>query len=116
MISDKAENADYIIEANADTKEDLSSDILQSNYGLKLAALIIDLNLKNKAGESLFKTQVNEVFGYANGLEKAGINAYSSNKLNGKLGEALFFVKRKFLIYWSLSTFLKIRIAYFSAS
>jgi hypothetical protein len=99
MITDKAETADYIIDANADTKEDVSSDILQNNYGLKLAALVIDLNLKNKAGESLFKTQVTEVFGYANSLEKAGINAYSSNKLNGKLGEALFFVKRKFLIY-----------------
>ena len=99
MITDRPENADYIIEANADTKDDVSSDVLEANYNLKLATLIVDLTLKNKQGESLFKTQVNEVYGYANSAEKAGINAYSSNKLNGKLGEALFFMKRKFLVY-----------------
>ena len=100
MITDKPETADFIIEASADTQEDVSSDILQSNYGLKLAALVINLNLKNKAtGEVIFKTNISDVYGYANSVEKAGLNAYSSSKLNAKLGEAVFFLKRKVLVY-----------------
>jgi hypothetical protein len=100
VITSKPEQADYIIEASSDTQEDVSSGILQNNYNLKLAALIINLQLKNKAsGETIFKTQVADVYGYANNLQQAGLNAYQSSKLNASLGEAVFFLKRKVLVY-----------------
>ncbi len=99
-ITNKIDQADFIIESDADTKEDVSSDVLQNNYNIKLAGLVINLNLKSKTtGETLYKTQITDVYGYANNLEKAGLNAYSSNKLNAKLGEAIFFLKRKVLVY-----------------
>jgi hypothetical protein len=92
--------ADYIIESVADTQEDISSDVLESNYNIKLATLVVNLNLKNRvSGESVYKGQITDVYGYANSLEKAGLNAYSSTKLNAKLGEAVFFLKRKVLVY-----------------
>ncbi len=100
IITTRADQADYIIEADADTKEDISSDVLENNYKIKLAALVINLNLKSKTtGETIYKTQIADVYGYANNIEKAGMNAYSSNKLKAKLGEAIFFLKRKVLVY-----------------
>ena len=100
LITGKPEQADYIIEASADTQEDVSSDVLESNYRIKLATLVINLQLKNRvSGEVIYKSQITDVYGYANNLEKAGLNAYSSNKLNAKLGEAVFFLKRKVLVY-----------------
>ncbi len=99
-LTDKPDEADYIIESIADTKQDISSDILQSNYNTKLATLLINIQLKNKnTDEVLFKTQVSDIYGYANDLEKAGLNAYSSPKLNAKLAESLFFLKRKIVVY-----------------
>ncbi|MBA3663577.1 MAG: LPP20 family lipoprotein [Bacteroidetes bacterium] len=100
IIINKPELADYIIEASADTQEDISSDVLESNYKIKLAALIVNLSLKNRVtGETIYKGQITDIFGYANSLEKAGLNAYSSNKLNAKLAEAVFFLKRKVVVY-----------------
>ncbi|MBL7909735.1 MAG: LPP20 family lipoprotein [Bacteroidia bacterium] len=100
QVVSKAADADYIIESVAETQEDISSDILESNYKIKLAALIISLQLKdNVTQEVIFKTQVNDVYGYANNIEKAGMNAYTNPKLNTKLSEALFFLKRKILVY-----------------
>lgn len=100
QVVGKAADADYIIESVAETQEDISSDILESNYKIKLAALIISLQLKNNVTqEVIFKTQVNDVYGYANSIEKAGMNAYTNPKLNTKLSEALFFLKRKILVY-----------------
>ncbi len=85
-LTDKPAEADYIIESVAETQEDLSSDILEKNYNIKLAALIINIQLKNKStNEVIFKTQVNDVYGYA--------------KISGKLAESLFFLKRKILVY-----------------
>lgn len=99
LVENPAE-ADYLIEASADTKEDLSSDVLNQNYSLKLAALNINLSLKARiSNETLYKTQVLDVYGYANQLDKAGLNAYESPKLNGKLAESVFFLKRKILVY-----------------
>ena len=97
---EKAVQADYIISANAETQKDISSDILEKNYELCLVQLMVDLQLK-KAGSSeiLYKQQVTEVYGYANSPEKAGLNAYSNPKLQAKLSEALFFLKRKILVY-----------------
>jgi hypothetical protein len=100
QIVSKPADADYIIESVAETQEDISSDILENNYKIKLAALVISLQLRNNVTqEVIFKTQVNDVYGYANNLEKAGMNAYSNPKLNTKLSEALFFLKRKILVY-----------------
>ena len=99
-LVDKPEEADYIIESLAETKEDISSAILTTNYNIKLAALIIDLQLRNRVtNEVLFKTQVNDVYGYANSLDNAGLNAYSNPKISAKLAESLFFLKRKILVY-----------------
>ncbi len=99
-LTDRPNDADYIIESVAETQEDISSDVLQKNYNIRLAALVINLQLKNKAtGEVVFKTQVNDVYGYANSAEKAGLNAYSNPKVSGKLAESLFFLKRKILVY-----------------
>lgn len=99
-IVSKPEDADFIIDATCDTKEDMSSDVLEKNYSIKLAALVISLELKNKlSNEILYKNIVSDIFGYANSLEKAGINSYQSEKLNAKLGEAIFFLKRKILVY-----------------
>jgi len=99
-LVDAASEADYIIESLADTKEDIASAILEKNYEVKLAALTINLSLKDRrSNETLFKTQVNELYGYANQLDKAGINAYASTKMNAKLAEAIFFLKRKILVY-----------------
>lgn len=99
-LTDKPNEADYIIESVAETSEDLSSDILTKNYNIKLASLIINLQLKNRlSNEILFKSQVNDVYGYANSLEKAGMNAYANPKITAKLAESLFFLKRKILVY-----------------
>jgi len=99
-LVDRPEEADYIIESLAETKEDVSSGILAQNYNLKLVALIIDLKLKNRlTNETLFSTQVNDVYGYANSLDNAGLNAYSNPKIAAKLAESLFFLKRKILVY-----------------
>jgi hypothetical protein len=99
-LVDYAEEADYIIEAVSDTKEDLGSAVLEKNYAVKLASLTINLSLRErKTNETLYKTQVNELYGYANLLEKAGMNAYACTKLNAKLAEGIFFLKRKILVY-----------------
>lgn len=100
QITSNQNEADYIIESLAETQEDISSETLKNNYNIKLAALIVSLQLKNNATkEVVFKTQVNDVYGYANNLEQAGMNAYNNSKLNMKLSEALFFLKRKILVY-----------------
>lgn len=99
-IVDKPELADFIIEVQSDTQEDVSSDILDRSYNIKLAALNIQLLLKNNLNsESIYKRQVNEIYGYANSLEKAGINAYDNPKLKSNLSEALFYIKRKMVVY-----------------
>lgn len=99
-IIDKPTDADFIIESLAETKQDLSSDILSQTFNIKLASLTINLQLKNgQSGNVLYSSLVSDVYGYANSLENAGINSYASPKLNAKLAEALFFLKRKILVY-----------------
>lgn len=98
-LTDKISEADFIIESVADTREDVSSDVLTSNYNIRLAALTVNMQLKNKGGEVIYKTQVSDLYGYANSMEKAGLNAYENPKLKSKLAEALFFLKRKVLVY-----------------
>jgi len=99
-LVDRPEEADYVIESVAETKEDISSAILAQNYNIKLVALVIDLQLKKQStNEVLFKAQVNDVYGYANSLDNAGLNAYSNPKISARLAESLFFLKRKILVY-----------------
>lgn len=98
-ISDNIKAADYVIELDANTQSDISDDVLEANYKLNLAQLNINVALKNKNNEVLYKSVVSDIYGYANNLEKAGINAYSNNKLKTKLSESLFFLKRKMIIY-----------------
>lgn len=99
-LVDRPEEADYLIESVAETKEDISSSVLVTNYNIRLAALVIDLQLKSRASnEVLYKTQVSDVYGYANSLDNAGLNAYSNPKISAKLAESLFFLKRKILVY-----------------
>ncbi len=99
-FTENPKEADYIIEVNADTNEDISSKALESKYHVKLAALIININLKNGlSNESLYSSQISDLYGYANNLQKAGLNTYSDSKLETKLSEVLFFLKRKILVY-----------------
>ena len=74
--------------------------MLAQNYGVKLASLSIQLGLRAaNSKDYLYKNQVTDIYGYANQLDQAGLNAYQSAKLPAKLGEALFFLKRKVLVY-----------------
>lgn len=99
-LTDNIKEADYIIESVADTKKDISSGVLEKNYRVSLASLVVNLQLKNRAtNEVLYKAQISDVYGYANDLETAGLNAYSSSKFTAKLAEAVFFLKRKILVY-----------------
>jgi hypothetical protein len=99
-LVDNANEADYLIEVVADTKEDVGSAILEANYSVKLASLLINVSLKSRSTmETLYKTQIIDLYGYANELEKAGMNAYASPKLNTKLAEAIFFLNRKIVVY-----------------
>jgi hypothetical protein len=100
FLTDKPETADYLIDCDADTKEDISSDVLEKRYALYLASLSISLQLKsNPGGEILYRGAVSDVYGYGSSLEKAGMSAYSNPKLNGKVSEAVFFLKRKVIVY-----------------
>lgn len=98
-IIDNIKTCDYVIELDANTGEDISNDVLVSNFKLNLALLTINVALKNNKGEVLYKNLVTDIFGYANSAEKAGINAYSNSKLKVRLSESLFFMKRKMIIY-----------------
>jgi len=98
-IVDDPKVADYQMEISANTQSDISSEILQKNYQLSLAQLSINLALKNTKGEVIYRNNVTDIYGYANNTEKAGLNAYGSTKLKSKLGEALFFAKRKMINY-----------------
>lgn len=98
-IIDNIKASDYVIELDANTGEDISNDVLVSNFKLNLALLTINVALKNNKGEVLYKNLVTDIFGYANSAEKAGINAYSNSKLKVRLSESLFFMKRKMIIY-----------------
>ncbi len=99
-IVSKPEEADFTIESQANTQEDISSDVLEKFYNLKLAGLVINIQLySKKSTDVIFKQQITDVFGYANTIEKAGANAYQNEKLTVKLSEALFFLKRKIVVY-----------------
>lgn len=97
---DKVGEADYIITSIADTKEDVSSAILEQNYQTKLVALVVKLELKvGVTNEVLFKTEIADIYGYGTKLDAAGLSAYNNPKLITGLAEGLFFLKRKIVVY-----------------
>lgn len=99
-IVEVKERADFIIDIEAATFKDISSDILNSNYSIQLAQLKIKLSLRNAVTkELLFNTEASDIYGYGNSQETAGLNAFQSDKLKTKLNESLFFLKRKLIVY-----------------
>ncbi len=100
VLTETAQTADYIIECIANTSKDISSDALNSKFGIQLAKLNLQLNLKNaKTNEVIYSGLADEIYGSGNSLDIAGINAYNSEQLKIKLYEALFFLKRKLIVY-----------------
>jgi hypothetical protein len=100
VITETAQNADFIIECLSNTTKDISSDALNGKFGIQLAKLNLQLNLKNaKTGEVVYSGLADEIYGSGNSLDIAGINAYNSEQLKIKLYEALFFLKRKLIVY-----------------
>lgn len=100
VIIETAQNADFIIECLSNTTKDISSDALNGKFGIQLAKLNLQLNLKNaKTGEVIYSGLADEIYGGGNNLEIAGMNAYNSDQLKIKLYEALFFLKRKLIVY-----------------
>jgi len=91
--------ADYVITIKSNTSTDISSDVLKEHYNLILVALDINIVLKNKANETLYSSDLPDIYGYANSPERAGINAYNNQKITTELSEALFFLKRKIVNY-----------------
>jgi hypothetical protein len=99
-IVETKERADFIIDLEAVTFKDISSDILKSNYSIQLAHLKIKLSLRNAlTKELIFNSEVADIYGYGNSQETAGLNAFQSDKLKTKLNESLFFLKRKLVVY-----------------
>lgn len=94
------DQADVIIELEANTQKDISSGLLFAHYNVQLALLKVKLSLRYaNTKELIYKTDITGVYGYANTLEAAGLNAYYSEQLKNKLHESLFFLKRKLIVY-----------------
>lgn len=99
-IVEQKDQADFVIEVDANTQKDLSSDVLNANYNIQLSFLKIKLSLRNlKTSELLYNSEIFDIYGYGNSLETSGINCYQSDKLKTKLSESLFFLKRKLIVY-----------------
>ena len=98
-IVDNKNSADYILEIKTDTKEDISSEILNSTFNLRLASLSINIQLSKSNSDLLHKVQGTDIFGYGNSLSAAGMNAYSAEKLTLTLQELAFQIKRKIVNY-----------------
>jgi hypothetical protein len=99
-IVEAKELADFIIDAEAITFKDISSDILFTNYNIQLAQLKIKLSLRNASTKELiYNAEVSDIYGYGNSQETAALNAFQSDKLKIKLNESLFFLKRKLIVY-----------------
>ena len=99
-IVEAKELADFIIDAEAITFKDISSDILFTNYNIQLAQLKIKLSLRNSSTKELiYNAEVSDIYGYGNSQETAALNAFQSDKLKIKLNESLFFLKRKLIVY-----------------
>jgi hypothetical protein len=92
--------ADFIIDVDANTQKDISSDILNSTYNVQLSFLKVKISLRNsQTSELIYSNELSDIYGYGNSQETAGFNSYQSDKLKIKLSEALFFLKRKLIVY-----------------
>ncbi len=99
-IVEQKELADFIIDVDANTQKDISSDILNSTYNVQLSFLKVKIALRNtQTSELIYSNELSDIYGYGNSQETAGFNSYQSDKLKIKLSEALFFLKRKLIVY-----------------
>ena len=99
-IVEAKELSDFIIDIEAVTSKDISSDILSNNYNIQLAQLKIKLSLRNaNTKELIYNSEISDIYGYGNSQETAALNAFQSDKLKIKLNESLFFLKRKLIVY-----------------
>ncbi len=99
-IIEQKELADYIIEIDANTQKDISSNILNATYNIQLSFLKVKLLLKKvQTNELIYITELSDIYGYGNSQETAGFNAYQTDKLKIRISEALFFLKRKLIVY-----------------
>lgn len=99
-IVEQKEQADFIIEVDANSQKDISSDVLNANYNIQLSFLKIKISLRNiQSNELIYSNEISDIYGYGNAQETAGFNAYQSEKLKAKLSESLFFLKRKLIVY-----------------
>lgn len=99
-LVEQKELADFIIDVEANTQKDISSDILNSTYSVQLSYLSIKLSLRQaQTSELIYESELSDIYGYGNSIEIAGFNAYQSDKLKAKLKESLFFLKRKLIVY-----------------
>ena len=75
--------------------EDVSSDMLTSNYNIRLAALTITFNSKQKRWSNI-QNPVRIYMAMPTVWTRAGLNACTRTpQTQNKLAEALFFLKRK---------------------
>lgn len=99
-IVDQKELSDFVIDVDANTQKDISSDILNATYNIQLSFIKVKLSLKdNVTQEVIYNSEISDVYGYGNSQETAGFNAYQTEKLKVKLNEALFLLKRKLIVY-----------------
>lgn len=99
-IVEQKELADFIIDIDANTQKDVSSDILNTTYNVQLSFLKIKIALRNThTTELIYSNELSDIYGYGNSQETAGFNSYQSDKFKIKLSEALFFLKRKLIVY-----------------
>ena len=99
-IIEKKELADYMIEIEANTQKDISSNILNATYNIQLSFLKVKLSLRKvPTNELIYNTELSDIYGYGNSQETAGFNVYQSDKLKLRVSEALFFLKRKLIVY-----------------
>jgi len=99
LVETKAQ-ADFLIDIDVNTMKDISSDVLNANYGVQLSFLKIKLSLRNlSTNELIYDSEISDIYAYGNSIETAGLNAYQSDKLKTKLNEGLFFLKRKLIVY-----------------
>lgn len=93
-------DADILIQLYAQTQEASESDWLFDNYNLQLANMILKAKVIRKSDNSeILNLQFNDIYGYSNTLERAGIQAYSSIAFKERMAELLFEIKHKIFQY-----------------
>ena len=92
--------AEIVIQLYSQTQVAAESDWLFDNYNLQLANMILKAKVIRKSDASeLLNLQFNDIFGYSNTLERAGMQAYSSFAFKARMAELLFEIKHKIFQY-----------------